>query len=47
MEKLVVEFGFSLVCFFFLCMLVIGSQYFIGVLVGLAITFLGWFFWDE
>ena len=47
MEKLVVEFGLGIVCFFFLCMLVIGSQFLWGVLAGLLIMGFGWFFWDE
>lgn len=47
MEKLVVEFGFALMCFFFICMLVIGSQFIWGALVGLMITCFGLFFLDE
>ena len=46
MEKLVVGFGFGLTCFFFLCMLVIGSQFIWGALVGLGITGFGWQFLD-
>lgn len=46
MEKLVVGFGFGLTCFFFLCMLVIGSQFIWGALVGLIITGFGWQFLD-
>ena len=47
MEKLVVEFGLGIVCFFFLCMIVIGSQFLWGVLAGLLVMGFGWFFWDE
>jgi hypothetical protein len=47
MEKLIVGFGFAVVCFFFFCMLMIGSQFLWGVLVGLLITAFGWTFWDE
>ena len=46
MEKLVVGFGFGLTCFFFLCMLVVGSQFIWGTLVGLGITGFGWQFLD-
>lgn len=47
MEKLVVEFGFGIICFFFLLMLVIGSQFIWGALAGLAIIGFGWLFWEE
>jgi len=47
MEKLVVEFGLGIICFFFTCMLVISSQFIWGVLVGLIITLFGLFFMDE
>ena len=47
MEKVLMGFGFALTCFFFLCMFVIGSQFVWGIAVGLLITSLGWFFWDE
>lgn len=47
MEKLVVKFGFGMVCFFFFLMLTVGSQFTWGVLIGLAITLFGWFFWEE
>ena len=47
MERVLVGFGFALVCFFFLCMLVIGSQFVWGVVTGLIITGFGWMFWDE
>lgn len=47
MEKLIVGFGFSLVCFFFLCMFVIGSQFIWGAIAGMILMFAGWFFWDE
>lgn len=47
MEKLVIEFGFGLACFFFLCMFVIGSQFIWGAIVGLIICGFGWLFWDD
>lgn len=47
MEKMVVEFGFGITCFFCLLMFGIGSQFVWGVLAGLAITGFGWRFWDE
>jgi len=47
MEKALVGFGFGLVCFFFLCMFVIGSQFVWGIIAGLIITGFGWMFWDE
>ena len=47
MEKLVVGFGFGLTCFFFLCMLIIGSQFIWGAIVGMVLMLVGWFFWDE
>lgn len=47
MEKLMVEFGFGMVCFFFLLMLVIGSQFVWGAIVGLVITMFGWMFWEN
>lgn len=47
MEKLVVEFGFAVTCFFFLCMFVIGSQFIWGILAGLMILGIGWRFWGE
>lgn len=47
MEKLVMEFGFGLMCFFFLCMFVIGSQFIWGVLAGALILGFGWLFWEE
>ena len=46
-KKLVMEFGFGLICFFFLCMFVIGSQFIWGVLVGALILGFGWLFWEE
>lgn len=47
MEKLVIEFGFGLICFFFLCMFVIGSQFIWEVLAGTLILGFGWLFWEE
>lgn len=47
MEKMVVEFGFGILCFFAICMFVINSHFIWGALVGLMITFFGLFFWDE
>lgn len=47
MEQVLVKLGFGLFCFFFLCMLVIGSQFLWGVLAGLAIMGFGWYFWEE
>ena len=47
MEKMVIEFGFGLVCFFFLLMFVIGSQFIWGALIGLAIILFGWIFWED
>lgn len=47
MEKLVVEFGFGIFCFFAICMLVVNSYFIWGALVGLMITCFGLFFLDE
>ena len=47
MEKMVVKFGFGLVCFFFLLMLCVGSQFFWGAVVGIAITLFGLFFEED
>ena len=47
MEKLVVEFGLGIVCFFCTLMFVINSHFIWGVLVGLVITMFGLFFMDE
>lgn len=47
MEKLVMEFGLVLTCFFFMLMFVIGSQFIWGALLGLAITLFGWMFWED
>lgn len=47
MEKLVMEFGLVLTCFFFMLMFVIGSQFIWGALLGLAIVLFGWMFWED
>ena len=47
MEKMMIEFGFGLACFFFLLMFVIGSQFIWGAVVGIAITLFGLFFWED
>ena len=47
MEEMVVKFGFALTCLFFLLALCINSNFILGALVGLVITFFGWFFWEE
>lgn len=47
MEKLVVKFGLGILCFFAMCMFVIGSQFIWGALVGIIITCFGLFFMDE
>ena len=47
MEKVIDGFGFGITCFFFLCMLVIGSQFIWGAVAGVGITALGLLFWEE
>ena len=47
MEKMVMMMGFTIMCFCFLCMMCIGSQFLIGVLACMAITLFGYYFLDE
>lgn len=44
MEKKVIELGFALCYFFFLCMLVIGSQFVWGVIAGMVLILIGSYF---
>jgi hypothetical protein len=47
MEKVIVEIGFGIVCFFFMLALCVSVSCAWGCLVGLGILGLGWMFWDE
>ena len=47
MEKIVMMTGFGIMYLCFLCMICIGSQFLAGVLVGMAITAFGYYFFDE
>ena len=47
MEKALVEIGFGITFVCFMGMVLIGSDFLWGTLIGLAITGFGWFFWEE
>ena len=47
MEEMMVKVGFGITCFFFMCMFLVGSEFFWGALVGLVITGVGWMFWRD
>lgn len=47
MEEMMVKVGFGITCFFFMCMLLVGTEFFWGAIVGLVITGFGWMFWRD